>query len=330
MVAMNQNQTGVALRTVEDVRGVNPTRARPAVRAMYDRPMLLPADLAAPLLVVPDHHGDSSAAALPGVVTIASVAATVGGWAEAGIRAVKIFVRGHPRDARASAGTSPGNLMIRAIRQVKATAPMMVVTTEVCGCSWTDHGECALLNDTGQVDLTSTYALMAEMAVGHAEAGADVVSPTAMIEGSVHAVRLALNAHGHRDVGVNPNIAIHSSLFGAFKSVMGTNPGRGHRRGFQLEPLSAHRGAVAQAEQWLTEGADSLTVQPVLSALDVLVRLRQSTHAPLVAYSTSGEYTGLAALRIDGLVEYFGSLRRAGADLVLTFAAGEIARHLTS
>lgn len=265
--------------------GVEPGRARQTVRDLYDRPGLVPRDLTAPLLVHPDGR---QAAALPGSVELGEVAATVRRWAELGIRGVKVFAFGSPRDAAASAATLPGNLMCAAVSEVKAAAPEVVVTTEVCGCSWTDHGECAIL-DEGRIDLPATHELMAAMAVLHARAGADVVSPTAMLAGSVGAVRAALNEAGLPDVGVCPNIALHTSLYGPFKAAMGTNPGRGHRRGLQLEPGRADRDALTQADLWLSEGADSLTVQPVLTAVDVLVRLRAHTRVPLIAYSTSGE-----------------------------------------
>jgi porphobilinogen synthase len=267
------------------------------------------------------------AADLPGAVALADVAATARRWTALGIRAVKIFAYGTPRDATASAATSPGNLMCAAVTEVKTATPQMVVTTEVCGCSWTDHGECAILRGN-RIDLTATYDLMARMAVMHAKSGADVVSPTAMLAGSVRAVRAALDEAGLPDVGVCPNIALHTSLYGPFKQLMATNPSRGHRRGLQLEPGRADRDALTQADRWLAEGADSLTLQPALTAIDVLVRLRGHTRVPLIAYSTSGEHAGLTALGIDGMVEYHAALKRAGADLILSFAAEKVAQAL--
>ncbi len=167
------------------------------------------------------------------------------------------------------------------------------------------------------------------MAVLHARAGADVASPAAMLAGSVRAVRRALDDSGLPEVGVCPNIAVHTALYGPFKQVMGTNPGRGHRRGLQLEPGRADRDAITQADRWLAEGADTLTVQPVLTCVDVLTRLRAHSRAPLIAYSTSGEYAALAALSDAGAVEYHAALMRAGADLILSFAAERVARALS-
>nr|WP_239069574.1 hypothetical protein [Streptomyces sp. SID13666] len=301
-------------------------RARRAVRDLYARPAITVADLMAPLLVLPDDHRVS--VELPGAVPLSDVAATVRRWAALGIRGVKIFAYGHDRDALASGALRPGNRMLRGIEEVRAADAAMAVTTEVCGCSWTDHGQCVIRRADGGIDLDATYALMSQMAVHHAGAGADLVSPTAMLDGSVRAVRSALDAAGHRDVGVNPNLAIHTVLYGPFKQLMGTNPAAGHRRGLQLEPGRADRDTLVQARQWVTEGADSLTLQPVMTAMDILVRLRADQQVPLIAYSTSGEWSALRHLGAQGVVEYHAALKRAGADLILTFAAEQVAQHL--
>ncbi|MFB6829912.1 hypothetical protein [Streptomyces hydrogenans] len=318
--------TALTERTAPTPDGINPSRARDVVRALYNRPPLTAADLSAPLLSLPD--GASSKASLPGAVRSSDVPATVVRWAGLGIRGVKVFAFGHDRDRNATGATAPGNRMVRTIQAVKEAAPTTAVTTEVCGCSWTDHGQCVLRTDAGDIDLEATYRLMGTMAVMHAEAGADCVSPTAMLDGSIRAVRQALDAAGHRDVGVNPNLAIHTGLYGPFKSLMQTDPRSGHRRGLQLEPGRAQQDTLLQARRWIAEGADSLTLQPVMTTGDVLVRLRDDQKVPLVAYSTSGEWAALKALGTAGMVEYLAMLVRAGADQVLTFAAETAAEHL--
>ncbi|ARF73068.1 hypothetical protein B7C62_12920 [Kitasatospora albolonga] len=306
--------------------GVNPSRARPAVRALYARPALTAGDLSAPLLALPDGH--PGVGSLPGAVALSDVRRTATRWNELGIRGIKAFALGHDRDSAGSAAVSAGNLMVLAVSAAKAAAPDLAVTTEVCGCSWTSGGECVLRTSAGDIDLDATYRLMGAMAVQHAEAGADVVSPTAMLDGSVRAVRAALDGAGLRDVGVNPNLAIHTTLYGPFKALMATDPVVGHRRGLQLEPGRAERDTVVQARRWIAEGADSLTLQPVMTAVDVLVRLRADHEAPLVAYSTSGEWPALRELGPEGMTEYIAMLRRAGADHVLTFAAEQVAVYL--
>ncbi|GAA2281843.1 MULTISPECIES: hypothetical protein [Kitasatospora] len=305
---------------------MNPLRARRAVRDLYARPTITAADLTAPLLVLPDDG--PAGPELPGATSLYGVARTVRRWRDLGIRGVKIFAYGHDRDHRASGALAAGNRMLAGIEAVKAVAPDMAVTTEVCGCSWTDHGQCVLRRDDGGIDLDATYELMAAMAVQHAQAGADVVSPTAMLDGSVRAVRSWLDEANHRDVGVNPNLALHTVLYGPFKQLMGTDPRAGHRRGLQLEPGRADRDALVQARRWVAEGADSLTLQPVMTAMDVLVRLRADQQVPIVAYSTSGEWAALQQLGPEGVVEYHAALKRAGADVILSFAAEQVAQHL--
>ncbi|MFE5731635.1 hypothetical protein ACIPQA_31955 [Streptomyces sp. NPDC090109] len=312
-------------RTAPTPDGINPSRARDVVRALYNRPPLTAADLSAPLLSLPDGAPETS---LPGAVQFADVPTTMARWAALGIRGVKVFAFGHDRDRVAAGATAPGNRMVRTVQAVKRETPATAVTTEVCGCSWTDHGQCVLRTDAGDIDLEGTYRLMATMAVMHAEAGADCVSPTAMLDGSIRAVRQALDEAGHRDVGVNPNVAVHTSLYGPFKTLMQTDPRSGHRRGLQLEPGRAQQDTLLQARRWITEGADSLTLQPVMTTGDVLVRLRDDQKVPLVAYSTSGEWAALQALGTAGMVEYLAMLVRAGADQILTFAAETVAEHL--
>ncbi|MEU8963456.1 hypothetical protein AB0C89_17355 [Streptomyces sp. NPDC048491] len=149
-----------------------------------------------------------------------------------------------------------------------------------------------------------------------------------MLDGSIRAVRTALDEAEHRDVAVNPNLAAHTSLYGPFKALMATDPRTDHRRGLQLEPGRADRDTVRQAERWISGGADSLTLQPAMTMVDVLVRLRDAQAVPIVAYSTSGEWDALRALGATKMVEYLAMLKRSGADQVLTFAAETVARHL--
>ncbi|MFC9399370.1 hypothetical protein ACFTWS_40685 [Streptomyces sp. NPDC057027] len=152
--------------------GINPSRARDVVRALYSRPPLTASDLSAPLLCLPDGTVDQDA--LPGAVQLSDIAATVARWTDLGIHGTKLFAFGHDRDKYASGATAPDNRMIRTIKAVKQAAPTTAVTTEVCSCSWTDHGQCVLRTDSGEIDLEGTYQLMGSMAVMHAEAGADV------------------------------------------------------------------------------------------------------------------------------------------------------------
>lgn len=306
--------------------GINPGRARGAIRRrLYDREDLAPSRLSAPLLVRPDGH---TTGVLPGEVDLAELEQEARRLAGLGLGGVKVFVTGHDRDAHASGAKATGNRMLRAVETIKAAAPELAITTEVCGCSWTTSHECVLRGRDGRIDLYGTYELMGEMAVLHARAGADVVSPTAMLDGSIQAVRRALDADGWRDVSVNPNIAVDTALYEPFKEVMGTQPASGRRRGLQIDPGRLVPDATACADRWLAEGADTLTLQPVMTNTDALAALGVRSPAPVVAYSTSGEWAALRDLPERVALDYHRMLFRLGAAHVLTFAAAAIAHTL--
>jgi porphobilinogen synthase len=178
----------------------------------------------------------------------------------------------------------------------------------------------------GSIDLAATLDLMARMAVLHADAGADVIGPAAVLDGAVATIRAAMDEAGHRNVGITPSVIFDSALFGPYKEPMHTNPGRGHRRGFQID--ACHVGqALDCARRWMAEGADSLLVQPAMMSVDLLTRLRAETNAPITAFSVSGEHLVLADNE-DVYLEYVRSLRRAGADLVMTYGAAQLATAL--
>lgn len=204
----------------------------------------------------------------------------------------------------------------------------MVIATEVCGCAWTSSGECVLLGSDDRTALDATYELMASMALMHAQTGADIIGPAAVLDGSVRAIRTRLDENGYSDVGITPSVIFDSALFDVYKAAMGTNPGRGHRRGFQLDACSARQGSE-QARRWLTEGADSLLVQPAMMSIDLLTKLRGMTDLPLTAFSVSGESSLFADAPDTVLLEYARSLKRAGADLIMSYDALRLARLLT-
>ncbi|GAA4706811.1 porphobilinogen synthase [Promicromonospora umidemergens] len=305
--------------------GINPGRARGTIRRLYNQEELAPARLSAPLLIRPD--GEATGA-LPGEVDLPGLGAHVRQLAALGLGGVKLFVTGHNHDQRGTAATTRDNRMLRAIETIKTTAPQLAVTTEVCGCSWTSSHECVLRHDDGRIDRPGTYELMCRMAVMHAGAGADAVSPTAMLDGSIRAVRQALDSEGWPDVSVNPNIAIDSSLYEPFKNVMGTQPATGRRSGLQIDPARLVPDSVACANRWLAEGADTLTLQPVMTNADALTALAARTTVPVVAYSTSGEWAALQSLPDAVSMDYHRMLFRLGAGHVLSFAAAAIAHTL--
>src|SRR2546423_10306101 len=304
--------------TDQGLAGFVPVRARPAIRTAYARPLLTANRLAAPLLVRPDSPPPDEFEFLPGLVTVGEVGEYACRLAEAGVGGVKIFATDAAGDVSGSGALNPDGPMVAAVRAVKRAAPALMVTTEVCGCAWTSDHECVLTHDADGAPASSSATLgltldyLSRVAVLHASSGADQVSPTAMLPGAVSAVRAALDEAGHFGVSVNPNIAVHSVLYQAFKTTMGTDPERGHRRGFQLEPSEAARQGVACARAWIDEGADALTVQPALGNVDVITAIRAALPGvPITAYSVSGEYAALSKLGPAGSTEYHVGLARA-------------------
>src|SRR6266545_4791396 len=276
-------------RTPAEVTGAHPLRARPRVRDWLRREWLSPRDLIAPVLVQPDQRPPGEYADLPTAVASADLPRLIGQLWDSGVGAVKLFCYVEDKTADAAAALAVDNLLVSAVRTVRHAVPGMVIATEVCGCAWTDSGECVLLDGAGRVDLDATFGLMTAMAVTHAAAGADIVGPAAVLEGSVRAIRRALDADGYSDVGITPSVIFDS----------------------------AHR--------WLDEGADSLLVQPAMMAVDLLTRLREQTRVPITAFSVSGEHRMLAGAGDAVYVEYLRALRRAGADLVMTYGAYQVA-----
>jgi porphobilinogen synthase len=313
-------------RRSEEVGGVNPLRGRPRVRDWLRRELVSPGDLVAPVLVQPDDRDPREFPALPTAVAVSSLGTAVGDLWMLGIGAIKLFCYVADKREDASAAIAPDNLMLRAIRIVRDAVPDMVIETEVCGCAWTSTGECVLVDIHGTIDLAATLDLMARMAVLHADAGADVVGPAAVLDGSVARIRVGLDEAGHHNVGITPSVIFDSALFGPYKEPMHTDPGRGHRRGFQID--ACHVGqALDCAHRWLAEGADSLLVQPAMMSVDLLARLRAETNAPITAFSVSGEHLMLGD-NDDVYLEYLRALRRAGADLVMTYGAAQLAAAL--
>jgi porphobilinogen synthase len=314
-------------RTAVEIGAVNPLRGRPRVRNWLRRELLSASDLIAPVLVQPDDRDRRQYPDLPTAVALADLGAAVTDLWALGVRAVKLFCYVSDKRSDGSAATDPDNLMVASITAVRAAVPEMVISTEVCGCAWTASGECVLLHADATTDLAATYRLMADMAVLHAAAGADIIGPAAVLDGSVAEIRSALDAAGYRNVGITPSVIFDSVLFGPYKETMHTDPGRGQRRGLQID--ACHIGqALDCARRWLDEGADSLLVQPAMMAVDLLSRLRTETNVPITAFSVSGEHRMLHHDE-GAYLEYTRMLRRAGADRVMTYGAAHLAAATT-
>jgi porphobilinogen synthase len=254
---------------------------------------------------------------------------------ELGIGGVMLFGLPESKDPMGTGAYAEDGIVQRAARALKDDGSPLVVVADVCLCEYTDHGHCGVLED-GEVANDATLELLARTAVSLAEAGADMVGPSAMMDGQVSALRRALDAEGRPEVPIMAYAAKFASAFyGPFREAADSAPRSGDRRGYQMDPPNA-REALREIAADLAEGADVLMVKPALPYLDILRRARQATGAPLAAYQVSGEYAMIVAAGERGWIdrdaaalESLTAITRAGADIILTYFAKEAASWLS-
>lgn len=310
------------------------------MRALVRETRVAPGQLVYPLFVVPGRRVRAPIASLPGQFHLSPDAAAEEARAAAddGVRAFLLF--GRPaegaKDPEGSGAWDPGGAVQEAVRSIRAALPEALLITDVCLCAYTVHGHCgALTPDGASVDNDATLPLLARVALSHARAGADVVAPSAMMDGQVAAIRAALDAAGFGDVAVLAYAAkFASGFYGPFRAAEDSAPIFGDRRGYQLDPADL-RQALREVELDLQEGADLVMVKPALPCLDVIAAVRARTDVPLLAYNVSGEYAMVRAAETAGwaeggalALEVLTAVRRAGADAVITYHAREVARLL--
>ncbi len=251
-----------------------------------------------------------------------------------GIRAVLLFGIPARKDAEGSEAYDPQGIVQQAIRALKEADPELVVITDVCLCEYTSHGHCGVVRG-GEVDNDRTLPLLARMALSHVEAGADMVAPSDMMDGRVAVIRRALDEAGYVHIPIMAYSAKTASAFyGPFREAAESAPQFGDRRGYQMDPANA-REALREIEADVEEGADIVMVKPALSNLDIIALARQRFSLPIAAYNVSGEYAMVkAAARLGWLderritLEVLTAIRRAGADIIITYHAKEVARWL--
>jgi porphobilinogen synthase len=306
------------------------------MRSMFRETRLAREDLVLPLFVVEGRGVSEPVSSMPGVQRH-SVDLLVEACKEVrdlGIPAVILFGIPAEKDARGSAADDAGGVVQRAVEALKAQVPELCVITDVCLCEYTDHGHCGVLDGT-RVANDPSVARLAETALSHARAGADVVAPSDMMDGRVGAIRSALDDHGFEEVAILAYAAKYASAYyGPFREAAESTPAFGDRRAYQMDPAN-RREALREMRLDLEEGADALMVKPALPYLDVLAEARRSFDVPLAAYHVSGEYAMIHAAAergwIDGpraMEEALVAIKRAGADLILTYAARAMARGL--
>jgi porphobilinogen synthase len=311
-------------------------RATEPIRRLVRETRLSPAQFILPLFICPGKGVRREISAMPGHAQI-SVDEAVRECVEAqslGIGGVILFGLPETKDDTASGAYAEDGIVQRALRAIKGEAPQLLVMTDVCNCEYTSHGHCGKIVD-GDVDNDETLKWLAATAVSHARAGADMVAPSDMMDGRVGAIRKALDAAGFTHTPILSYAAKFASVFyGPFREAAESTPQFGDRRSYQMDPANG-REAMREIELDLEEGADMIMIKPAMPYLDLIWQARQRFDVPLGAYQVSGEYSMIMAAGRNGwidceraMMESLTSIRRAGADFVLTYFAKPAARLL--
>jgi porphobilinogen synthase len=315
-------------------------RRTETLRGMVRETLLTPKDFVLPLFVMPGKGRRNPVPSMPGVFQL-SVDEAVKEAKLAhthGVPAVILFGLPEYKDALGSSGWDAQGPVALAVRALKEALPSLCVITDVCMCEYTDHGHCGkLVQSRGQtvVDNDATLELLAREALCHAEAGADIVAPSDMMDGRIAKLRKVLDEAGYADVALLSYAAKYASgFYGPFRDAAGSAPQEGDRRGYQMDPGNG-REALREVRLDIAEGADMIMVKPALSYLDVISRVREIVDVPVAAYNVSGEYAMVKAAGANGwldeqrvMLEILLSIKRAGADIILTYHAIEAARAL--
>jgi len=313
-------------------------RRTPALRRLVSETRLAPSDLIYPLFVTEVDAERTEIASMPGVMRwpVGQVAAAAKEAEAEGVVAVLLFGIPAHKDARGSQADAQDGVIQKAVREIRASDFDGVIITDVCLCEYTDHGHCGLLDDAGTVLNDPSLQRLADTAVSHARAGADIVAPSAMMDGMVDAIREALDEAGFAHVPILSYSAKYaSSFYGPFRDAADGAPRFGDRRSHQMDPANG-REAMLEHEADVIEGADILMVKPGLAYLDVVRRTREEfPNHPMAAYNVSGEYSMVKAAAANGwineravVLEILTGFRRAGADLIITYHALDAARWL--
>jgi porphobilinogen synthase len=311
-------------------------RRTPALRALAAETRLSPDQLVAPLFVIEGRGVREPIASMPGEARLSPDLAVeeASSLAALGVRAVLLFGIPKSKDARGSGAWADDGPVPEAIRRIRAKVPALSIWADVCLCEYTDHGHCGVLRD-GEVLNDETLPLLGSAALAYAKAGADVIAPSDMMDGRVAAIRRVLDDGGFSSTAiVSYAVKYASAFYGPFREAAGSTPQQGDRRGYQMDPPNA-REAVREAVADVAEGADMIMVKPGLPYLDIIRLVRERVDVPIVAYQVSGEFAMLHAAAERGWLdlerartETLISLRRAGADVIITYFAKDVARAL--
>jgi porphobilinogen synthase len=312
-------------------------RRTPVLRELVRETRLDAGDLVLPLFVEEGLDGRAPISAMPGVdrLSLAAAVEEAGEAAALGVPAVLLFGIPAEKDEEGSGAWDDEGAVQLATRAIKQAHPDLLVIADLCLCEYTSHGHCGLLRADGSVDNDSSVELLARTALSQARAGADIVAPSDMMDGRVGAIRGALDEDGLADVPILAYAAKFASAFyGPFREAADSTPAFGDRRAYQMDPANG-REALREVLLDIDEGADMVMIKPALAYLDVVRRVRDETGVPIAAYNVSGEYAMVKAAAAAGylderatVLEALTSIRRAGADIVITYHAKDVARWL--
>jgi porphobilinogen synthase len=307
------------------------------LRDMVRETELSPKHLVYPMFVELGTDSRTPIEAMPGVERLSiSHAVEEAGAAQAlGVPSVLLFGIPAEKDEQGSGAYDEEGVVQLAVRAIKEAHPELVVITDVCLCEYTSHGHCGVVRTDGEVDNDMSLELLAKTAISHANAGADIVAPSDMMDGRVGALRSQLDAEGHSELPIIAYSAKFASAFyGPFREAAESTPAFGDRRSYQMDPANSDE-AVREALLDVEEGADVVMVKPALPYLDVIRRVKEATLLPVAAYNVSGEYAMLKAAAAAGyldersaVLESLTGIRRAGADIVITYHAKDVAQWL--
>lgn len=311
-------------------------RRTESLRALVRENRVEIGDLVYPLFVVEGSGIKQEIASMPGIFhfSVDQLPQEIEEIAKLAIPVVILFGIPEHKDEMGSAAYHPEGVIQQAIRAIKQSVPQLLVVTDVCLCEYTSHGHCGIIVN-GYVDNDQTLPLLAKTALSHAEAGADIVAPSDMMDGRVKAIREALDEKGLQHIPILSYAAKYASAFyGPFREAAESAPQFGDRRAYQMDPPNV-REALREVEQDINEGADIIMIKPALAYLDVIRRVRDTFNYPLAAYNVSGEYAMVKAAAQRGwldekqiVMEILTAIKRAGADIILTYHAKDVSRWL--
>jgi porphobilinogen synthase len=322
------------LPAVDPANRLRRTRRTETLRAFVRETRIHPRQLVAPMFVQPGREGREPVGSMPGVMRVTPDEALKDARAlqSLGIGGLILFGLPADKDAMGSGGWIADGIVQDTLRRLRDADLDLVLIADTCLCEYTDHGHCGPLLADGRVDNDATIELYARTAASQAEAGADIVAPSGMMDGQVAAIRAGLDEDGHDDIAILAYAAKTASAFyGPFRDAAGSTPSFGDRRGYQMDPANA-RESMREIEADLAEGADMLLIKPAMPSLDILAAARARYDVPIGAYQVSGEYASIEAAAQRGwldrrraLTESTTSILRAGAGFVITYAAADLA-----